>query len=79
MAFATCEAELGCGLFVISGISLYGTTVGALNAESPKSNLVAKQAFRARICTIICMREATYIYDAFRMRQPPRPLKRPQN
>ena len=59
----------------------YGPTVGAFNAESPKRivttkkkgkcNFVAKQAFRARICTIFCMREAIYISDGFRMRAGP--------
>ena len=43
-------------------------------------NLFAKHAFRARICSILCMREATFISHGFRMRAgPPRPSKRPQN
>ena len=36
-----------------------------------KCYLVAKQAFRARICTIFCMREATYISGGFHMRDGP--------
>ena len=34
-------------------------------------NLIAKQAFRVRICTMSCMREATYISNGFRMRAGP--------
>ena len=60
--------------------SLYGPTVGALNAESPKIivakqnkqiNLVAKQASGAQIYTTFCMRETTHISDGFRMRDGP--------
>ena len=48
--------------------------------KSKTCKLVAKQAFQARIGTIFCMREATYISDGFRMRAgPSRPLKRTQN
>ena len=57
----------------------HGPTVGALNTESPqqtffktvkKHKLVTKNIF-LRICTIFCMREATYISDDFRMRAGP--------
>ena len=39
--------------------------------------MISKQAFRARVCTIFCMREATYISDGFRMRAGPWALKTP--
>ena len=34
----------------------------------PQSKLVVKYAFVLRICTMFCMREATYISDGFHMR-----------
>ena len=44
---------------------------GLSTPRAPKdlcTRLVAKLAFWARICTIFCMRGATYISDGFRMR-----------
>ena len=62
-----------------------GPTMRTLNAERPKQKMlpkmkkrmVAKQAFRASICTIFCLREATCISDDFRMRAGPEALKTP--
>ena len=59
---------------------IYGPTVGVLNAENLKitfprnkinRKVVPEYAFFLRMCTIICMREATYISNGFRIRAGP--------
>ena len=75
-------------LYIVYEFYVYGPTVGALNAESPKKepfqklrkgNMVTKQVFFLRISTIFCMREAVTISNGYRILPCPLGLsKRPK-